>query len=923
MDRKRQFLFLGLFFVSGACGLVYQVVWSRLLVFVFGGTTFATSTAVACFMGGLALGSFLAGRYGTRTANPARVYGILEIGIGLYCILVPLLLSLALPLYRALARATGGSFALLTVARLGIAALVLMAPTAMMGATLPLLCQAFVRDERKAGIGIALLYGFNTMGAFVGCVAGGFVLLPFLGLTRSTLLAAAMNVCAGMVAMAVTGTSGRTARASGATGSTLAPPVAGLSESGGRNAARPSSAFGTWLGPTGLLVLYALSGFAAMCYEVAWIRALILAIGGSTYAFSAIVACFILGIALGSLVMGRWVDRTRAPLAVAGWLEAAIGLGALVVVPLFGEMPRMVWRLAQTPDARFENLLAVEAACVMGLLAVPTICMGALMPLVCVAYSSMRKRDAGPDTGGSVGAVYAANTGGNIAGALAAGLVLIPLAAVGMQRTILIASALSGAVATAFLLGSGLKRRPLTYVALAVAWAVGIGLGALSAPWSKSVMISGPYLGRDKEPGKVLFYREGMDCTVAVTSTDGVNIALRVNGKPDASNSLGDMPTQYLSAHVPLMLRPEAKEVCVIGIGSGCTVGAVLAHPVERVDAVEISTGVIEAAKYFSACNYFALSDTRVHVHRADGRNFLLLTEQKYDLVISEPSNPWISGISNLYTKEFFEIVRSRLRPGGMHCQWIHAYSMKADDFASVLKTMASCFEHVQLWEMGLNDYVAICSDAPIVVDAGKMYKAFRTPAVARMLRFIMINDPGQLANHYIADGRDLAPWIGSQGLLTDDRQRLEFSAPFYVVGARSENVKIRERLNRLGGEPTMAGPSAGAFNGRFLKQVAMGRTARHHWVRSIIAGRTGKTQECLDGLVEVARNAPNDWRLLRSIDDVLERIRPMVGPDKSKIIDMYYIEIAGVAPGFLPLRETRLGRKATLPWPLGPAGGK
>ena len=230
MDRKRQVVFLGLFFVSGACGLIYQVVWSRLLVFVFGGTTFASSTAVACFMGGLALGSFLAGRYGGRTANPARVYGILEIGIGLYCVLVPLLLGLAMPLYRAVAGATGGSFVLLTVARLCIAALVLIAPTTMMGATLPLLCGAFARGREKAGTSIALLYGLNTAGAFTGCLAGGFVLLPMFGMARSTLLAAALNVCAGAAAMAA---------AKGEVGTAPAP-----SESGGPDGTRPSDAGG-------------------------------------------------------------------------------------------------------------------------------------------------------------------------------------------------------------------------------------------------------------------------------------------------------------------------------------------------------------------------------------------------------------------------------------------------------------------------------------------------------------------------------------------------------------------------------------------------------------------------------------------------------------------------------------------------------
>ena len=907
----RQPVFLLLFFVSGASGLIYEIVWSRLLVLVFGGTTFAITTVLACFMGGLALGSYLAGRFIERVRHAARLYGVLEICIGVYGLAVPILLGLALPLYRVLAGLFDESFVWLTVARVVVSGAVLLLPSALMGATLPLLSQAFARRSGGTGAAVARLYGINTLGAFVGCAAAGFGLLPVVGLSKSTLAAALLNISAGGVAILAAGAQHRDPKAAAplradlpGQDATLGPPVT--------------------IGPRMLLVLYGLSGFAAMAYQVAWTRALILSMGASTYAFSAIVACFILGLGLGSLLIAPWVRKIRDPLSVAGGLEGGIALSALLVVPLFGEMPGLVQRLANSLEATFASVLTVEVLSVLGLLIVPTLCMGALLPLICSAYEASRFSEAsarGGDgassaAGRSVGAVYASNTLGTILGAAVTGFVLIPWSIVGMQRTIALASVLSAAIGTVFVLRSSRRRAGRTRAAVAVGWVAVVVLLAVTDPWSRAVMVSGPYLGRSgATQTEVLFYREGIDTTVAVTG-EGDNLALRINGKPDASNGVQDMHTQILLGQIPMLLKPDARRVGIIGLGAGVTAAAVLAHPVESVDVVEISSAVVEAADHFTEANRHALDDPRLRIHRADGRNFLLLSDRKYDVIISEPSNPWISGIANLFTAEFFEIARSRLAPGGIHAQWIHAYSMEVDDFAAIIATMAHVFGHVQLWGTGFDDYVILGSDQPIVVDIEGLYLAVGRPEVNAMLSSIFINDPMQMAHYYMADAADLETWLEGNEPLVDDRPRLEFSAPRYLV----KGMALEIDWHLLSPEDTLelAGNPRTMLNREFRETVLRGREAKRYLYDARAAYQRGDYEEIFDAVPQAAANAPDDQRMLWLVGKMLQKVLDDGGEIHRPAVDEAYRKIAAVAPAILKFQKPTPGNPLQFSWPLG-----
>ncbi len=866
LQRSHRFtLFVALFVLSGAAGLIYEIVWSRMLVLVFGGTTFAISTVLSCFMGGLALGSHVAGRLISRVARPERVYGWLEIAIGCYCLLVPWLFDRVTPLYSLLVQRTGDSFVLLTAARGAVSAAILLAPTCMMGATLPILAQAFVRKRDGSGGRVAALYGFNTAGAFAGCVAAGFVLIPGAGLTGAIHLAAAINLTVGLIALL------RSAPASSDGDDEAATPAsAGAAPLGGAEA-------GADIQRRLLLALYFLSGFAAMAYQVAWTRALILALGSSTYAFSVIVACYILGLAVGSLAVssaGSWPALQRLleerTLWAAGWLQAAIALSALVVVPLVGKLPTWVAGLALDPRASFSSVLWAESLIVLGLLIVPTSCMGALLPLVCRLYAGRG------GAGRSVGDVYASNTCGTIAGAFAAGFVLIPLEPIGMQRTIYLASAFSAASASSFLLAAA-RQRLRAAPAIGAIWALAIAAVALTAPWSREVMVSGPYLAPREPHSSVLYYREGVDTTVAVTSSGGSARSLRVNGKPDASNGFKDMVPQLMLAHIPMLLSPDAREVLVIGLGSGVTGGAVLTYPVRRLDIAEISEAVIEASAFFDELNNGVRRDPRATIRQVDGRNLLLLSDRRYDVIISEPSNPWISGVANLFTREFFELARGRLRQGGLHCQWLQGYSIEAGDVAAVVKTLAEVFEHVQFWETGYGDYLLIGSERAIEIDLERVYEIMGRPAVSRSLAHVLIQDPNQLAAYWIADRRELEAWIAPRPVLTDDRPQLEYSVSRFLLG--SDEERIRQALLEFRLPPPLTAASSAPLAQEFLDAFERGRRRQQAMQRLVAAMQAKDGVATLDGLLDVARWGATDARARKRVATLLKSIEATPNP--------------------------------------------
>lgn len=746
------------FLASGAAGLLYQVVWMRLLALQLGSTTHAVTAVLAAFMGGLALGGAVAARRADAIRDPVRAYAVLEALAGLWALGTPWMLRAvgALDL-RLVGGADPASFSAGLV-HLGLAALVLVPPTALMGATLPVLGRAVVDAPGMAGGRVGALYALNTAGAVLGSAGAGFLLLPSIGLQATLLVGVALNfaVAAGSLALRLP-----------------SPP--------------PAPATGT-PPPWPLLVAVALSGAAAMADEVAWTRALGLVLGSSTYAFSAMLATMLVGLAGGAWI-GSWLARTRGLGASAfGAVQLGVGLVSVVLVPVFGRLPDLVLDLLGRVGTTHEGALAVSFLVSALVLLPPCLGFGAAFPLAVQAATH--------EPGGvarDVGRLYSANTVGNIVGAVGAGLLLVP--AIGLQHTLHLA-AVANVLAGAVLLGR-----------LAPAWVVVGGLTTVAAAfalpsWDNQRMVSGAavyghrYLqsGRDLAQDKtLLFYEEGVSTTVAVEKV-GSTTALRVNGKTDASDGR-DMVTQLLLGHLGALVHPDPKRALVIGLGSGVTAAAMARHPFDVIDVAELEPAVVRASALFAHVNRDVLADPRVHLHVDDGRRVLAAAgEGRWDIVVSEPSNPWIAGVGNLFTRELYTQAKAKLAPGGLFVQWLQGYALHEADLKMVLATFHESFPHTTMWRSMRGDYLLLgrLDDAPLAsLDAqrqrftrfvGTDFALFNLEAAEDVLSLLLLDEDA------------VARCAAGAPIHTDDLPWLEFNAPraLYASSAGTNHDALR-----------------------------------------------------------------------------------------------------------------------------------
>lgn len=815
-----------LFLLSGATGLVYEVVWTRQLVFLLGGTTYAITTVLVAFMSGLALGSWLSGRFGHRLRRPGQSYGALEIIVGLYALAVPVLLRTADPLYRALYPHVADSPGILTAVRFCVGAMVILLPATCMGATLPMLVRYLAGGKRGLGRSTGLLYGINTCGAVAGTLLAGFVLIPQLGLKSTTWATAAVNVAIGIVALLLL----RGERIEATEPVQAAPSPRRSSRKTRQPAKQPTS-------PNGLVItrdvrqtvlaVAGLSGFAAMVYQIAWTRALVMSLGSSTYAFTCILAAFILGLGLGSLVVARWVDRWSRPILLLALMELGIALAAIFIIPIHGRLPLVVHNLVVHLHQQYGRLLVMEFILVIAVTFVPTFLMGAIFPLVVRLVGTS---DA--EAGSAVGRAYAINTLGTIFGSFLAGFVLIRGDVLGIQYSI-VAAALLNAIAAAWLLTkSGPQGRMIASHAAVggLGFITVLALGVTTGQWQKELLTSAPFLHRGAVlKRETLFFFEDVDTTVSVdrvgTERTGRSMTLSVNGKADASTGPADLRTQLLVGHLPALLDRNGRTACIIGLGSGMTLGSVAQYPsYEQIDCIELSEGVIAASEYFKEQTYDVLNtDPRVRLMRADGRNHLLLTSQRYDLIVSEPSNPWLAGVSNLFTREFFELCRQRLTPDGVFAGWLQSYSTSQTSFKMVIRTLLDVFDSVTVWEAGLNDYCLIAWNGSPQLPLENIAARFEARGVQQDLYRVSLFDLGSILGNYVTGGPPLRRWVADAPIHTDDNALLEFRAPWDLY-ARS-HVEISRALQDIQHSPldhvihTATAPETAAAAGSSWKQ--------------------------------------------------------------------------------------------------------
>jgi len=816
-------LFVGLYAASGAAALVYEVTWTRLLTLQLGHTVAAASTVLAAFMGGLAVGASIAGQRTNRKQISAaassylRIYALLELGVAAAAIALPFALGATVPAL-AWAYADGTAPARFAVVRVAISLAFLGVPAAAMGATFPIAASWFARDAADTGV----LYAANTAGAAAGAIAAGFFLIPAIGLRATTYVGVVLNVVAAAGAwwLSTKTESGERAESAesrpGRTrGSRRSPRSPRLNVD--RDPPSPALA----------CAAAALSGFAALVYEVAWTRLLALVLGPTTYAFATMAAAFIGGLAIGSAIGTRIARRSASPDV---WLGAMLTLSSVAAViaayVAATELPLVVAAQVTDPNVAFTPLLLRQAFTV-GLLLLPmTLALGATFPLA-LAVASEDAASVAIDAA----RVYAANTVGAIVGALAAGFALVPR--LGLEATFR-STAVVGVLGSAACFAAIIRRHPplarqktggpqvprassrrLIAVSASIALAA-VAVIAMLPAWDRQLLASGaykyaPYLGSDNletvlRAGELLYYKEGAAATVSVRRLTGTT-SLAIDGKVDASNA-GDMLTQRLLGLLPVLLHGQAQDIAVIGLGSGVTVGSALAAgTVRRADVVEISPEVVAASRFFDRESGEPLARPGVRLIVGDGRSHLLLTPQRYDVIVSEPSNPWMAGVAALFTREFFAAARARLKDGGLLCQWAHTYDISREDLQSIVRTFASVFPEGTLWMVGGGDLLLIGPhDGTVAARMPALDRTARHGPAAELLADVGIAEgtaPFALMSQYVGGPRELARYADDAPLQTDDRTALEYSAPRGIYGrSRDDNAAA---IRALGAEPPPA----------------------------------------------------------------------------------------------------------------------
>ena len=767
-----------LFFLSGFSALVYEITWARKLSLIFGTDSYGIATILAVFFTGLALGSYLysviakkevAASAGSRSAGQSRIlskplflYALLEFGIGIFALFSPLIFEAIKLLQSGFWQIFTPSFGSFNFFTFLLSLFALIIPTTLMGATLPAIIAA--TDKNKAGF----LYGINTLGAVFGVLLTGFVFIATIGVNETIWLAAAINLIIGFTAFKLS-------------------PNFTLKSSVSENQQLPAS-IGNKSALISVLFFYFLSGAAAIGLEVLWTRVLTLTIGGSTYAFTIILSAFLIGIALGSLAASKLFSYTRRPLLWFAILQSILGVLVIFSLPLLSRLPLTFLSAFHKFGSDFGNLqfgIFLLSAMVIFL---PTFIMGMAFPLVAKSLSFDISL---------VARIYAGNTIGGVFGSLITGFLLIPL--FGTPKSIYLMAALYLLIACLIYLH--IERNKYKKLTSFIILLIFLLAGFKYTAWENRLFTSGLYVDPGEYRGldsvqvlkklkksPVLFEKEGIGALISVKKNTDGNLNMQINGKTDASTG-SDMENQVLLGQLPLLLHPSPKEALIIGLGSGITLGSVLSHPVENVDVVEIEKDVVEAARYFKDYNNNALEDKRTNIIIADGRNFLAATRQKYDVISSEPSNPWLAGSSKLFTEEYFKLLKNSLKDDGIVLQWINMYAIDTNGIRSVIKSFIDVFPEVRAFGIPIsNDLILFGSNKKIMLNSDELEKKLKNEKIKKDLAKASIEEPFELLARFYLDKKALIKISSAAPLNSDNYPYLEFQAPKKLHFASSEN---------------------------------------------------------------------------------------------------------------------------------------
>jgi spermidine synthase len=745
-DFGRKALVPACFLLSGASALVYETVWLRRILLIVGTTTGAVSTVLGVFMLGLGLGALWLGARADRSASPLRLYAFLELGVGAYALVLPTLAALATPLYVALARMAAGHPNLLAILRVGFCFALLLVPTLMMGATLPVLVRCAARGAADFGRDLGTLYAINLTGAVAGSLVTGFVLIRFLGVRGATSVAVLVNLAVGLAAL-LWSTRGPSAVTTEPERTGWAPAVSLL--------------------PAGLRpVLWGAvlaSGFTTMAFEVLWARILAFSFLSTVYAFTVILATFLAGLALGSVLFARTEARMQ-PIAVLAGAQLLAGVSTLLLAPVAGRPTLLLEALSRWGGRTGASWVAGMALSSIVALLLPATLMGTAFPLSTkLLVSDLRH------AGRRVGAAYLVNTLGCVAGSLTTGFLLIPaLGLMGCLAALCVLQAALGAILVPWL---GLRRRQQAAVAagilVVVPLAVLVALRSLQGPNPFDHLPAG---------ARVEAHRDDASASVSVVRRPRGTRTLRIDGF-DASTDSAESGYMAMMTHIPMLLHPDPRRLLVICFGTGRTAGTGLLYPETRIDVVDVSPAVFAFEGFFRAANREVARSPRARLVLDDGRNFLLTSRDRYDVITAEPMPPHFAGVVNLYTREYYELARERLAPGGLVVQWLPMHLLTVPESLAVLRTMQEVFPDTSLWIHRATGIIVSRREAAQTLDVAALRSRFADPKLAADLASLSVGGIQSLVNLYTLDPPTLARLTAGARAVTDDEPSLEFHA--------------------------------------------------------------------------------------------------------------------------------------------------
>jgi spermidine synthase len=775
-------MILFLFFCSGATALIYEVVWSKYLSLMFGSTVYAQTVVLAVFMGGLALGNRIIGARSDLLQKPLVAYGILEVLVGIYAFCFPLIHKAADRVFTIVGSPLLDHSLALLLLKGFLSICLLLLPTIMMGGTLPLLSAWLQKQSSDAGRWSARFYSTNSLGAVFGSWVAGFVLIRSIGMISTLQMTALANVIIGFTAAGL----GRRIQ-------TLTEPIAENAVASSPDSNTSQSESLRWI-----TVMVAITGGVSMGLEVLASRSLTLIFGASVQAFATVLMAFILGIGLGSAAAASpRLKRWRYESIIFTLLLIAAGtVGVLVIgIEQWVEVYRHVRVGLARSEMGYRFYQAIAGGFSMIVLGVPAGLIGAVLPL-CLRLISNQE-----GFGNRVGRLLTWNTLGAVAGVLITGFILMP--GTGLRAAFFIlALALCLAV---FILAWHFRKWAFFVSSSSVAVFLAIACVVGGEGW-RHVLTSGVFRARETEVDpttlekrkkaiEIVFYKDGPDATVSVEKGADKGLGLRISGKPEAS-TIGDLPTQLIVAHLPMLMRPQSKDVFILGLASGITCRGLLAYPIEHLTIAENCAPVIRAAEFFSDWNRGVLTNPVSKICLEDARTVLKLSPKPYDVIVCEPSNPWFASVGSVFSKEFYEIAANRLKPGGLMAQWFHVYEMQDPIVEMVIRTFASVFPNMEIWDASYGDIVLLGSNQPWESSPETLRKAYQIDLVRQDLASIGLGTPEAFWTRRFASQRT-APFIPGPGPIQSDMfPILEYDAPlaFYIGANASRIMRFDER---------------------------------------------------------------------------------------------------------------------------------